>query len=160
MRVGKIKACGKQPGSEKLYISRIDVGEKEWRTVVSGLQQHVSLDEMTSGLVIVFTNLKPRKQADVMSCGMILCATNEDQSKVELLHPSADAKIGERIQLDNGNNQKLSNEMQPQINQKVQKKLQDLLKTNIDCTACYNQMPLMTSQGKVMVSSLKDSQIC
>lgn len=52
---------------------------------------------MKKGLVIVFVNLKPRKLADIMSNGMIMCAANEDKSKIELLRPPEGSKVGERV---------------------------------------------------------------
>lgn len=54
---------------------------------------------MTSGLVVVFANLKPRKLADFMSNGMVLCASNDDKSVIELIRPPEGSKVGERIQL-------------------------------------------------------------
>lgn len=54
---------------------------------------------MKRGLVIVFANLKPRKLADIMSNGMIMCASNEDKSVIEVIRPPEDSKIGERVQL-------------------------------------------------------------
>lgn len=54
---------------------------------------------MKKGLVIVFANLKPRKLADIMSNGMIMCASNADKSTIELIRPPEGSKIGERVQL-------------------------------------------------------------
>jgi tRNA-binding EMAP/Myf-like protein len=54
---------------------------------------------MKKGLVIVFANLKPRKLVDIMSNGMILCASASDKSVVELIRPPEGSKIGERVQL-------------------------------------------------------------
>ena len=52
---------------------------------------------MTEGLVMVFVNLKPRKLADLMSEGMVLCASNEDHTKLELMRPPEGSVVGERI---------------------------------------------------------------
>ena len=54
-----------------------------------------------SGLVLVLSNLKPRKLAGFNSNGMVLCASNSDHSKVELLRPHPDSKVGERVFLEN-----------------------------------------------------------
>ena len=50
--------------------------------------------------VCVVTNLKPAKMAGFESCGMVLCAANEDHTKVELLEPPEGAKVGERVVID------------------------------------------------------------
>lgn len=81
IRVGKIVECSAHPQSEKLYVEKIDVGEAgKLRLIGSGLQQFIPLTQMTEGLVMVFVNLKPRKLADLMSEGMVMCASNEDHT--------------------------------------------------------------------------------
>ena len=100
MRVGKIVECEAHPNSDKLYIEKIDVGEGSLRKIGSGLQKHISLDDMLSDLVIVAANLKERKLADIMSQGMVLCASSAEKDKIELLRPPAGSKVGERVQLE------------------------------------------------------------
>lgn len=73
------------------------MGEGEPRLIGSGLQGKVPLEEMTQGLVVVFANLKPRKLADFISNGMVLCASTEDKSTIELIRPPEGSKVGERI---------------------------------------------------------------
>jgi len=76
LRVGKIESCIPHPESEKLYISQINLGDKEPenRQILSGLQHHVTVEEMMKRQVIVFGNLKPRKLAGIPSNGMVLVA--------------------------------------------------------------------------------------
>ena len=50
-----------------------------------------------TGLVLVCSNLKPRKLAGFMSNGMVLCVSNEDKSKLEIVRPNGNCKVGERI---------------------------------------------------------------
>jgi len=99
IRVGKIVECWKHPESDKLYCEKIDIGG-EIREIASGLQKFVPQDEMTSGLVLVMANLKPRKLAGFMSNGMVLCASNDDHTAVELLRPDPNSKVGERVLLE------------------------------------------------------------
>ena len=100
MRVGKILTCEPHPDSENIYRETIDLGEPEGpRLIGSGLQGKVPIDEMTSGLVVVFANLKPRKMLDFQSNGMVLCASTSDKSTIELIRPPEGSKIGERLQL-------------------------------------------------------------
>lgn len=69
---------------------------------------------------MVFANLKPRKLADFMSNGMVLCASTHDKSVIELIRPPEGSKVGERIQLS-GNpilGQPLSQEKEAVLNPK------------------------------------------
>jgi aminoacyl tRNA synthase complex-interacting multifunctional protein 1 len=55
---------------------------------------------MTDGLCVVYANLKPRKLADIMSEGMVMCASNPEHTSIEIMRPPAGAKVGERITLE------------------------------------------------------------
>jgi aminoacyl tRNA synthase complex-interacting multifunctional protein 1 len=142
LRVGKIVECKPHPDSENLYYEKIDLGEGELREIGSGLQKFVKLETMTEGLVIVFANLKPRKLADFMSNGMVMCASNADHTAVEIMRPPANAKIGDRVQLMGNpiNGQPLTEERQSVLNpkRKIERKLLELLTTNGDLEALYD----------------------
>ncbi len=100
MRVGKILECGPLEGSDHLYKEKIDLGEVEGaRTILSGLQGKIPVEEMLQGYVVVFANLKPRKLAGVESNGMVMCASNADKSVIELIRPPEGSKVGDRVQL-------------------------------------------------------------
>lgn len=58
-----------------LLIMYYCTGDKEPRTIVSGLVQYVPIEEMQGRLVLVLCNLKPAKMRGVESCGMVLCAS-------------------------------------------------------------------------------------
>jgi tRNA-binding EMAP/Myf-like protein len=73
------------------------VGGQEPREIASGLQQFVALEDMR-GKVIVMANLKPRPLAGFNSNGMVVCASNHEHTKVELLVP--EGIIGERLYLE------------------------------------------------------------
>lgn len=68
-------SCWQHPDADSLYVERIDVGEPEPRTVVSGLVQFVPKEELQDRLVVVLCNLKPQKMRGVDSQGMLLCAS-------------------------------------------------------------------------------------
>ena len=81
-----------------MYCEKIDFGD-EIREIASGLQKFIPIAEM-SGLVVVAMNLKPKKVANFMSNGMVLCASGPNKSKIEIMRPPADAKLGERVKLE------------------------------------------------------------
>lgn len=60
-RIGKIVEINKHPDADSLYVEKIDCGEGNPRTVVSGLVNHVPIDEMRDRVVMVLCNLKPVK---------------------------------------------------------------------------------------------------
>lgn len=60
-RIGKIVEINKHPDADSLYVEKIDCGETNPRTVVSGLVNHVPIEEMRDRIVMVLCNLKPVK---------------------------------------------------------------------------------------------------
>jgi methionyl-tRNA synthetase len=73
LRVAKILACEAIAGSKKLYKLEVDLGFEK-RTVVSGIKQHYSPEQLMGQTVIVVANLKKAKIMGVESHGMILAA--------------------------------------------------------------------------------------
>ncbi|MBP1553958.1 MAG: methionine--tRNA ligase, partial [Oscillospiraceae bacterium] len=71
--VGEIRHCEKLPKSDKLLKSIIFDGERE-RTILSGIAQWYTPEEMVGKKVVIVANLAPRKMRGVMSEGMILAA--------------------------------------------------------------------------------------
>jgi len=117
LRVGHILKAVKHPEADSLYVSTIAMGDKAGtddtsefegqvvRTVCSGLNGLVPLEEMQGRKVIVVCNLKPVKMRGIKSAAMVLAASprlkegEEDHhaGPVELVSPPADAKAGERV---------------------------------------------------------------
>lgn len=63
------------PDADSLYLEKIDVGEAEPRTVVSGLVAYVSQEDLQDRMVLVLCNLKPQKMRGIESQAMLLCAS-------------------------------------------------------------------------------------
>jgi tyrosyl-tRNA synthetase len=97
IRVGKVVACNPHESAEHLLVSTIDVGEAEPRTIVSGLAKFVKPEDLAGTTVVVLCNLKASNLRGVKSFGMVLCASSEDGSQVEVLRPPTEAKAGDRI---------------------------------------------------------------
>ena len=92
-RVGKVIKIEKHPDSQKLYLEEVDLGNGEIRKIASGLQQFTPLEELNQKLVCIFCNLKEKKLGGYPSHGMILCASNSDHSKCEVLFPPQDCIV-------------------------------------------------------------------
>ncbi|XP_058730354.1 probable methionine--tRNA ligase isoform X1 [Vicia villosa] len=156
IRVGLIKKAGKHPDADSLYVEEIDVGEEQTRTVVSGLVKYIPLDEMQNRKVCVLCNLKPASMRGIKSQAMVLAASNDDHTKVELVEPPSSASVGERITFPGheGTPDELLNPKK-----KVWETLQVDLHSNEKLEACYKNIPLTTSAGICTVSSISNGSI-
>ena len=75
---------------------KVDVGI-DVRTIVSGIAESFSADEVIGKRVIVLVNLAPRKLRGVESQGMILMSDTPD-GKLSFIEPDKDSvSNGERI---------------------------------------------------------------
>ena len=117
LRVGHILKAVKHPDAESLFVSTIAMGDKPGtddtaevdgqitRTVCSGLNGLIPLEEMQGRKVVVVCNLKPVKMRGIRSCAMVLAASSKlkegegDDSKgpIELVNPPEDSKAGDRV---------------------------------------------------------------
>lgn len=100
IRVGQITKVWEHPEAEKLFCEEIDIGEGSVRSICSGLRPFYKLSELENQRVIVLANLKGRNMVGFKSTGMVMCSSNEDHTEVKLVHPPADAKVGERVSFE------------------------------------------------------------
>ncbi len=92
IRVSTIKAAEKVAKTKKLLKLTVDTGIDE-RTIVSGIAEHFTPEELVGQQVLVLVNLAPRELKGIESRGMILMA--EDSSgKLRLLQPSEKTHCG------------------------------------------------------------------
>jgi len=73
LRVGTITAAEKVAKADKLLKLEVDLGFEK-RTIVSGIAQHFTPEEIINKQVVVVANLAPRKMRGIESNGMILMA--------------------------------------------------------------------------------------
>jgi methionyl-tRNA synthetase len=73
IRTGKIIEAEKVPKADKLLKLLVDIGIEQ-RTIVSGIAEHFSPEEIVGKEVSVLINLAPRKLRGIESNGMILMA--------------------------------------------------------------------------------------
>ena len=95
MQVAEVIACEKVPKADKLLKSTVKIGE-ETRTVVSGIAQYYTPEQMVGRKVIMVTNLKPAKLRGIVSEGMILCA-EDAEGNLQLLAPAGDIGSGSTV---------------------------------------------------------------
>ena len=94
LRVGKVLTCEKIEKSKKLLKLTVDLGYEK-RTVVSGIAEFYSPEDMLGKKIVLVANLKPAKLCGVESQGMILCS--DDGEKVIVVSPDENAQVGSRI---------------------------------------------------------------
>ena len=95
LKAGTVTACEKVAKADKLLKLEIDLGQEK-RTIVSGIAQHYSAEEMIGKQVIVVTNLSARKMKGIESQGMILTAEDSD-GKLQLLKPENPVNPGSNV---------------------------------------------------------------
>ena len=76
LRMGKILSAEKVEKADKLLKLQVHTGIDE-RTIVSGIAEHYSPEEIIGKTVLVLLNLAPRKIRGIESHGMILMAEDE-----------------------------------------------------------------------------------
>ena len=95
VRVGKIIAAEKVAKTKKLLKLTIDTGI-DTRTVVSGIAEHYSPEEVIGQQVSILVNLAPKVLKGIESQGMILMAEDAD-GKLAFVHPDKTIKPGSEI---------------------------------------------------------------
>lgn len=96
MRVGTIIEAEKMPKAKKLLVLKVDTG-LDIRTIVSGIAESFSPENIIGKKVTVLVNLAPRALRGVESEGMILMTENAD-GKLVFMNPDEDGvENGETI---------------------------------------------------------------
>ncbi|MGV7106601.1 methionine--tRNA ligase [Flavobacterium sp. U410] len=88
LRVGTIIEAEKMPKANKLLVLKVDTGI-DVRTIVSGIAEHFSPEEVVGKRVTVLVNLAPRALRGVESQGMILM-TNNAEGKLVFVNPDGE----------------------------------------------------------------------
>jgi methionyl-tRNA synthetase len=88
IRTGTILAAEKMPKANKLLVLKVDTGI-DIRTIVSGIAEHFTPEEVIGKRVTVLVNLAPRNLRGVDSQGMILM-TNLPNGKLVFVNPDVD----------------------------------------------------------------------
>jgi methionyl-tRNA synthetase len=95
MRVGTILEAEKMPKTKKLLILKVDTGI-DIRTIVSGIAESFTPEEVVGKQVTVLVNLAPRALRGVESEGMILM-TETAEGKLVFVNPGTTVKSGLQI---------------------------------------------------------------
>ena len=88
LRIGTIIEAEKMPKANKLLVLKVDTGI-DVRTIVSGIAEHFTPEEVIGKKVTVLVNLAPRALRGVESEGMLLL-TNTPEGKLVFVNPDTD----------------------------------------------------------------------
>ena len=95
IRVSTILAAEKVAKTKKLLKLTVDTGIDQ-RTIVSGIAEHFTPEELIGQQVLVLVNLQPRELKGILSQGMILMA-EDATGKLRLVQPSEAVKAGSMV---------------------------------------------------------------
>ena len=94
LRVATILSVERVPKTDKLMKLQIKIGEEE-RTIVSGIAQYYTEEQLVGRNIIVIANLKPAKLRGIESKGMLLAASDGEGHLV--LADAPGMKSGSRV---------------------------------------------------------------
>jgi methionyl-tRNA synthetase len=95
IRTGKVLECTKVLKADKLLQLKIDDGLRG-RTILSGIAEHYTPEELVGKQVCFIANFKSRKIKGIESQGMILSAENADGT-VALVQPCKEIAPGSKV---------------------------------------------------------------
>ena len=83
LKIGKVIQSETMPGMKKVFKATIDLGTEQ-REIAVGGALHYKPEDFVGRLVVVCTNLEPRKIGNIVSRGMLLAADGPDGRPVFL----------------------------------------------------------------------------
>ena len=95
IRIGTILEAKKVEKADKLFELRVDTG-MDVRTIVSGIAEHFTLEEVVGKQAMVLANLAPRKIRGIESHGMLLFADKAD-GKLTFVNPEEETPNGVQV---------------------------------------------------------------
>ncbi len=95
LKTAKVVNAEDIPGKDKLYKLTLEVGS-ETRTLVAGIKQWYSKEELVGKTIAIVANLEPKKLGGIVSEGMLLAAL-DDEGKFSLLVAEKPVKSGAEV---------------------------------------------------------------
>jgi methionyl-tRNA synthetase len=96
LRVGQVLTAQPVKNSTKLMHMTVDIGEAKPRTIVAGIAEAYTADQLIGRKVVIVANLQPRKLKGIESQGMIVAASVADGKPV-LTGFHEDIPVGARL---------------------------------------------------------------
>ena len=150
-----------QEENSKYFCCEIDMGNGELRTIVSGVADKMSHDDIFPGQCVVFYNLKARTmgkkqhfsdEKPFISNGMVLFCQNEAHTKWTVLRPPKGSKPGDRLFCQGEGETEVHPPLSNGQYKKIKEKAMPTFKTSGDGTATFLGKVLCTQAGPVKVA--------
>ncbi|HEY7569965.1 MAG TPA: methionine--tRNA ligase [Nitrososphaeraceae archaeon] len=93
LKIGKVIQAEGLPGMKKVFKVRVDIGSDQ-RDLVVGAALFYKPEELIDKLVVICTNLEPKKIGGIVSNGMLLAADGPEGRPIFLTVAEDDAGIG------------------------------------------------------------------
>jgi methionyl-tRNA synthetase len=93
--VGEVLAAEPVPNASKLLRLTVSLGEDDTRTILSGIAEFYTPDQLVGTQVVVVANLLPRKMRGIESQGMLLAADMD--GRAVLVRPEPGVAAGSRV---------------------------------------------------------------
>lgn len=84
LKTGKILEVNPHPDAEKLYLLKVDIGEKVIQ-LVAGIKPFYTPEQLENKLIVVLANMEPKSIRGVLSEGMVLAAQSKDDVSLIVL---------------------------------------------------------------------------
>jgi len=95
LKIGKVIKSESMPGMKKVFKATIDLGTEQ-REIAVGGAMHYKPEEFVGRVVVVCTNLEPKKIGNMISRGMLLAADGPEDRPV-FLTITEDISLGTSI---------------------------------------------------------------
>lgn len=155
IRIGEVKEVQVHPSREDMYVQQIDLKEGHLRQIVSGIAAFIDPSNLQGTLVVVLSNVKPADIHGVESHGIVLCASLDDKSRLEVLRPCAGSRAGDRVVVDGC----AVSDPDSNFNAKKLHKLKKKLSLDKDGTVIYEGAALQTSEGPIAVPFFENARV-
>ena len=83
LRIGRVESAEPVPGMKKVFKAVIDIGNEK-REVAVGAALWIKPEDFVGSIVVICTNLQPRKIGSITSNGMLLAADGPEGRPVFL----------------------------------------------------------------------------
>jgi len=94
IRIAKVLEVKDHPNADKLFVFKIDTGEKQ-KQIVAGIKNFYKKEELPGKQIVIIDNLEPVVLRGEPSEGMLLAAQGEDT--ISVLVPDKPIKEGSQI---------------------------------------------------------------
>ena len=91
LKIAKIKEVQDHPNADRLYVVKVDLGDKE-KQLVAGIRNSYAKEALVGKYVVVVDNLEPTVLRGVESQGMLLAS--QDEKGIAVISPDREVALG------------------------------------------------------------------